>query len=168
MAITFDGATSRIILDTTSITAATIWTAWVDWTALHPQWLIAMKQEGGALVDPTLGLYSPIYFFLENGWRVRPMEANHDLSILGNLAVRGGGIPVVKTLGAYQVNTGYVVPERAQAFSTAGSTGPTPNEIAAAVKAMLMNDPILPVNVKQMNDAEVLGVGSSTDKWRGV
>jgi len=33
---------------------------------------------------------------------------------------------------------------------------------------MLMNDPILPVNVKQMNDAEVLGVGSSTDKWRGV
>ncbi len=95
------------------------------------------------------------------------MESNHLLVLGGNLFVDGGGQPVVNTVGNYNVSIQYTVPVQAQAFSTAGSTGPTPNEIAAAVKAMLMNDPMLPVNVKQMNDAAVIGSGISTDKWRG-
>lgn len=116
MAITFDGASKRIVLDSASATAADIWSRWADWHEANPQWPLAFRQSGG---DPVGGgIYSPTYFFLQNGWRVRPMESDHDLAIAGNLAVEGGGTPVVRTLGAYQVNTAYVVPERAQGIAT--------------------------------------------------
>jgi hypothetical protein len=69
------------------------------------------------------GLAIPPYFFLQGGWRVRPMEANHDLVITGNLFVEGGGIPVVRTLGQFQVNVNYTVPVQAQAFIPTGAGG---------------------------------------------
>jgi len=168
MGITIDPINKLLILDSASTTAQIIYSRWADWAALSDnlKWAPAFSSLGGD--DLGGGLFVPPYFFLLNGWRVRPMESNHLLVLGGNLFVDGGGQPVVATVGNYNVSIQYTVPVQAQAFSTAGSTGPTPNEIALAVKSMLMNDPILPVNVKQMNDAEVLGVGSSTDKWRGV
>ena len=42
------------------------------------------------------------------------MESSHNLTITGNLFVDGGGVPVVSTLGTYQVNVNYTVPVEAQ------------------------------------------------------
>jgi hypothetical protein len=92
---------------------------------------MAFRQAGGDALGG--GLYIPAYFFLQNGWRVRPMESNHNLTITGNLFVDGGGVPVVPTLGTYQVNVNYTVPVQAQGISTSGSTAPTAAEVAAAV-----------------------------------
>lgn len=137
MAITFDGQARRIILDRASISAAEIWTAWVDWQITNQQWPLAMRQEGGSALGD--GKFTAIYFFLLNDWRVRPMEMNHVLSISGNLGVDGGGRPVVQTLGNYNVSTQYDVPMMAQAISVTGGggggtyVGPTAAEIAAAV-----------------------------------
>lgn len=64
------------------------------------------------------------------------MEANHTLVITGNLVVSGGGVPVVPTLGTYNVSTQYTVPVQAQGIATSGSTGPTAADIAAAVWAI--------------------------------
>ena len=133
MAITLDGATKRIILDSASVSAAQIWSAWVDWHEANQQWPLAFQLVGGNALGG--GLFIPPYFFLLNGWRVRPMEASHNLTITGNLFVDGGGVPVVGTLGAYQVNVNYTVPVQAQGIATSGSTGPTASEIAAAVRA---------------------------------
>ena len=133
MAITLDGATKRIILDSASVSAAQIWSAWVDWHEANQQWPLAFQLVGGNALGG--GLFIPPYFFLLNGWRVRPMEASHNLTITGNLFVDGGGVPVVGTLGTYQVNVNYTVPVQAQGISTSGSTGPTASEIAAAVRA---------------------------------
>ena len=133
MAITLDGATKRIILDSASVSAAQIWSAWVDWHEANKQWPLAFQLVGGNALGG--GLFIPPYFFLLNGWRVRPMEASHNLTITGNLFVDGGGVPVVGTLGAYQVNVNYTVPVQAQGIATSGSTGPTASEIAAAVRA---------------------------------
>jgi len=133
MAITLDGATKRIILDSASVTAAQVWSAWVDWHETHQQWPLAFQLVGGIALGG--GLFIPPYFFLLNGWRVRPMEASHNLTITGNLFVDGGGVPVVGTLGTYQVNVNYTVPVQAQGIATSGSTGPTAAEIAAAVRA---------------------------------
>ena len=133
MAITLDGATRRIILDSASVSAAQIWSAWVDWHESNQQWPLAFQLVGGNALGG--GLFIPPYFFLMNGWRVRPMEASHNLTITGNLFVDGGGVPVVGTLGAYQVNVNYTVPVQAQGIATSGSTGPTASEIAAAVRA---------------------------------
>ena len=133
MAITLDGATKRIILDSASVTAAQVWSAWVDWHETHQQWPLAFQLVGGIALGG--GLFIPPDFFLLNGWRVRPMEASHNLLIEGNLFVDGGGVPVVPTLGTYQVNVNYTVPVQAQGIATSGSTGPTAAEIAAAVRA---------------------------------
>ncbi len=133
MAITLDGATRRIILDSASVSAAQIWSAWVDWHEANQQWPLAFQLVGGNALGG--GLFIPPYFFLMNGWRVRPMEASHNLTITGNLFVDGGGVPVVPTLGTFQVNVNYTVPVQAQGIATSGSTGPTASEIAAAVRA---------------------------------
>jgi hypothetical protein len=133
MAITLNGAAKRILLDSASVSAAQIWSAWVDWHEANQQWPLAFQLVGGNALGG--GLFIPPYFFLLNGWRVRPMEASHNLTITGNLFVDGGGVPVVGTLGTYQVNVNYTVPVQAQGIATSGSTGPTASEIAAAVRA---------------------------------
>ena len=133
MAITLNGSAKRIILDSASVSAAQIWSAWVDWHEANQQWPLAFQLVGGNALGG--GLFIPPYFFLMNGWRVRPMEASHNLTITGNLFVDGGGVPVVGTLGTWQVNVNYTVPVQAQGIATSGSTGPTASEIAAAVRA---------------------------------
>lgn len=135
MAIQFDGATRRVILDSAEVSASEIWSRWVDWVGEsdNSKWPQAMMQVGG---DPLGGgLYIPPYIFLLNGWRIRPMEADHDLKIVGNLFVEGGGIPVVRTLGPYQVNVNYTVPVQAQAMALSGGGGEalTQAQVAAAV-----------------------------------
>jgi hypothetical protein len=135
MAIAYDGAAKIITLDTNFVQAEEIWSRWVDWYAENSNWLPALKQVGGD--DLGSGLYIPLYFFLLNGWRVRPLESDHTLTIVGNLLPEGGGVPVVRTLGPYQVNVNYTVPVLAQGISVAGGSGPSAEEIADAVVAAL-------------------------------
>jgi hypothetical protein len=165
MALAFDGATKRITLDSAAITAAEIWSRWCDWHASNPQWPLAFRQVGGDALGG--GLYIPPYFFLLNGWRVRPMESSHNLTITGNLFVEGGGVPVVATLGTYQVNVNYTVPVQAQGISTSGSTGPSAADIAAAILAAAQVTPIH-ADARKMNGYVVQGSGAESDKWRGV
>lgn len=137
--ITLDGATRRIILDSANVSAAAIWTAWVDWLPLNPQWPLAFALVGG--IDLGDGAFIPPYFFLRNGWRVRPMESTHVLKITGNLVVEGGGDPVVPTLGAFNVSTQYTVPVAAQGIATGGGLSP---EQAAQLLVILRNTGLIP------------------------
>ena len=162
MAITLNGSTKRIILDSASVSAAQIWSAWVDWHEANQQWPLAFQLVGGNALGG--GLFIPPYFFLLNGWRVRPMEASHNLNITGNLFVEGGGVPVVPTLGTYQVNVNYTVPVQAQGISTSGSTGPSAAEIAAAVLAALQATTI-PTNVEKVRGQSLKGSGTELDPW---
>jgi hypothetical protein len=133
MALTFDPATRRIVLDSASITATELYSRWVDWVATgdNAKYQPAFRSVGGD--DLGGGLSIPPYFFLQNGWRVRPMEANQTLTITGNLFVDGGGDPVVSTLGTFNVLTKLVVPVQAQGITTSGSSAPTASEVATAV-----------------------------------
>ena len=89
MAITIDGPTKRIILDSANVSAAEIWSAWVDWHPANSQWPLAFQLVGGIALGG--GLFIPPYFFLLSGWRVRPLEASHILTVTGYLFVEGGG-----------------------------------------------------------------------------
>lgn len=135
MPLVFDPATKRIILDSASVTATEIYSRSCDWLAHgdNAKYGAVFRQVGGD--DLGGGLSIPPYFFLQGEWRVRPMESDHDLTIDGNLFVEGGGTPVVRTLGTYQVNVKYIVPVLAQGIVTSGSAGPGADEIAAAVWA---------------------------------
>ncbi len=141
MAITFDPAAKRIILDSASVSATEIYSRWVDWAAIgdNAKYGMVIRQVGSD--DLGGGLSIPPYFFLQGAWRVRPMESSHTLIITGNLFVEGGGVPVVNTLGNYNVAVQYTVPVQAQGISVSGSTGPSADSIAAAVIAALQATP---------------------------
>ena len=137
MAITFDPIAKRIVLDSASVTAEQIWSRWCDWATVsdNSKYGAVLSHVGGD--DLGGGLLIPNYIFLNDGWRVRPMEASHNLTITGNLFVEGGGVPVVSTLGNYNVAVQYTVPVQAQGIATSGSSGPSADSIAAAVDAVL-------------------------------
>ena len=134
MAIQFDPVNKRIILDSTYVTTNQFYSRWKEWvqTSDNAKWPQALSVIRG---DPLGGgLYVSSYFFLMNGWRIRPMESNHTLIIEGNIAVYGGGVPVVNTLGNFNVSTQYTVPVQAQALETTGGGGSTDiNAIVAAI-----------------------------------
>jgi hypothetical protein len=123
MPIAIDATNRRLVLDSTDVTAREIYVAWADWMLLsdNAKFPPAFGSAGGD--DLGSGLSIPPYYFLENGWRVRPLEGNQNLTITGNLFVRGGGVPVVPTLGVFQVNVNYTVPVQAQGISTSGGGG---------------------------------------------
>ena len=166
MSIQFDPVNKRIILDSFSITTEEIYSQWVDWAATSDNIKYGefIKQVGS--IDLGGGLFIPNYIFLFNGWRVRPMEANHTLTITGNLFVDGGGVPVVQTLGNYNVSTQYTVPVQAQAMATEGSssTGPSASEIADEVMLRLMNT-IVNADIKKVNGILVGGNGTESTPW---
>ena len=110
MKVTFDGAVKLIIVDE-DITAldvqADLYSTWKEWVQMdsNAKYLAALRTVGG---DPTVGVKSVApYFFLMNGWKIRPYEGNHTLIITGNLFVDEpetyGSNITVTTIGDYQV-----------------------------------------------------------------
>ena len=164
--ITFDALNKRVVLDSASVTATELYSRWCDWAASsdNAKYGMVIRQVGSD--DLGAGLSIPPYYFLQGAWRVRPMEANHNLTITGNLFVEGGGVPVVQTLGTYQVNVNYTVPVQAQGISTSGSSGPTAEEIAAAILAAAQITPIH-ADSRMNNGAPIIGDGSIANPWRG-
>jgi hypothetical protein len=171
VAITFDPTSKRIILGSTYVTTAQIYSRWKEWvrTADNAKYLPAFRVIGG---DPLGGaLYISLYLFLQNGWRIRPMEMDHTLVLEGNISVDGGGDPVVPTLGSYRVLTQYTVPERAQAMATTGGSS-TPAEIAAAVRSELSAElaKIAELRFTVPNKVDATGVGGGSSGiyyWNG-
>jgi hypothetical protein len=76
--VTFNGNAKLIIVDygITSIEAQLVYSAWKQWVKLgNANFLEAFRTIGG---DPTVSPNSVAgYYFLVNGWRLRPYEGNH-------------------------------------------------------------------------------------------
>ena len=131
MAITFDTDNKVILLDSFTVTASAIWTAWVDWVVVgdNAKYDVAFSQIGG--VAPIA-----LYLYLENGWKVRPKEADGVTTISGNLLVQGGGSAIANTLGNWQILVNMQTPISAQAIEVNTGSGVTAQdklEIADAV-----------------------------------
>jgi len=72
----------------------------------------------------------PPFTALINGWKIRPDEANHTLTVSGGiLYVDGGGDPFVDTLGAYTVRVNYAQPVEVLMIATGGGGGATASEV---------------------------------------
>ena len=141
MAFTFDATNKLIILSTgtVSIDLADLWSDWKDWLLLgHAGAARALDTVGGEPIDASAGTMVPLFLFLLNGWKIRPYEGDHTLSVAGGtLVVSGGGDPFVSTLGDYTVRIRYQQPVQAIGYSTSGTSGPSAESIAAAVAAAL-------------------------------
>jgi hypothetical protein len=168
MAITFNASTKIIQLDSASVSAATIWSRWVDWfcTSDNSKYLPAMEVIGGNQVDGSI--YIPSYFYLLDGWRIRPMESNHNLEITGNIIVQGGGDPIVNTVGTYQVNVRFTVPVAAQLVGNI----PTASQNAAAVLAATVENSLTFEEMFRIQHSaltgKVTGAGTTTERFRDI
>lgn len=152
MSLTFDTA-NRVIESTASVTDLPAFHAALrDWEdspegAIHPvthTWKAMDQGEGAFLYQADL----------INGWVLKfPTTGNY--VITGNL--KGNIIPVA---GVYVERT------RATAYTTTsvGGSGPSAESIAAAVLAALQATTI-PVNVTQVNDVTIKGVGTPANPW---
>lgn len=131
MAYTFNGTTKIISLTggTISFDVVDLYSRWKDWTAeadnsKFPQ---ALSVVGGDPIDDTNNI-TP-YFFLENGWKIRPQEATHVLTVNGVILVTGGGSPFVATVGSYNVSIRSIVPLRAESVISGGGAAVDFNDL---------------------------------------
>ena len=176
MAITFDPIAKRIILDSAFADAKVLYSRWKEWVRLsdNAKYLPVFSVVGG---DPLGGgLFVASYFFLLNGWHIRPMEASHTLILEGNILADGGSVPIVPTLGTFNVSAQYTVPVQAQGIATSGSSGPLVSEIAAAVRSeltaelskiqqMTFDAGAMVANLKYVNNTLVGGLGTEGTPW---
>ena len=101
----FDGPTKIITVNTAiiDIDVDDVYSRWKDWVLLsdNSKFLEAISVVGG---DPITGIRNlGATFFLENGWKLRPDEPNHTLTVNGNLFTRDESSPFITTIGTFQV-----------------------------------------------------------------
>lgn len=160
MAVQFDPIAKRIVLDSSYVDIKVLYSRWKEWQRNNLNYAPAFSTVGG---DP-LGSdrYIAAYFFLKNGWRIKPMESSHTLKIEGNIAISDtlGGEPVVSTDGNFNVIVEITVPVQAQGIATSGSNL-TVQEIVAGLLPYLNNN----VNVTHINGIAVGGTGTESNPW---
>ncbi|MGL4998019.1 MAG: hypothetical protein ACRC5T_03545 [Cetobacterium sp.] len=127
MALSFDGV-NRIISITTDtvLDVRNLWSRWMDWylTSDNSKFGIAMANVGGDDIDTASGTKIPIYVFLQDGWKVRPQEASHTLSVTnGILLADDGSDPFTDTLGTFTIRILNQQPVQAISFATGGGGG---------------------------------------------
>lgn len=170
--ISFDGLNKLIILSsgTTSLSVRDLWSRWVDYICTpgdNSKYYMAMSSLGGNDIDMSQGTKVPIYCFLENGWRIKPQEANHTLNVTdGVLLVYGGGDPFINTTGNYMVRINYQQPVQAISFTIGGSGGNCdPQEVADAVINHSIGNSTLGTAVakieKNVDDIQAIIIASS-------
>lgn len=109
-----------------------LWSRWVQWflTSDNSKYAVAFSQVGGNDIDASAGTAVPIYAFLQNGWKVKPQEANHTLNVNDwILLVEWGWDPFTNTTGSYIVRINYSQPVQAITVSTWGGGGSTAADI---------------------------------------
>ncbi len=134
MAYSFNGTTKIIsLIDITILDVRDLYSRWKDWSvAAGSGFLQAMSVVGGDAVDVAQGIYVTSYFFLENGWKIRPQEDDHKLIVNNGVLVDGaGGDPFVPTLGTFNVLVQYSQPVKSETVNISGGGGSTPAEIWA-------------------------------------
>ena len=127
MGYIFDGTTKIITLTsgTTYVSVRDLYSRWKDWIqSTGSNFLQSFSVVGGEPVDSTNGIYVTSYFFLENGWKIKPQEANHKLVIADGILVTSDGTdPFVSTTGSYNVLIQYSQPVKSETVSTGGGSG---------------------------------------------
>jgi len=107
--VTFDPANLRIVEISAGgdneLSIQEVYSEWKAYLLADPSRLAypqAFRYVGSDPISETEALGTT--FFLVNGWRIRPAELNHKLTLVGNMFTDPAGAdPVVSTLGAFNV-----------------------------------------------------------------
>jgi len=130
--VSFQGPEKLIIVNNgvTYLSVKDVYSAWKVWTSQggNSKYLQAISYIGA---DPLPAGQLGTTFFLENGWKIRPYEGNHTLTIVGNLYARDGSDPFVSTLGTWNIRVISVVSTLVEVVTENGIG--TPEEVRDAV-----------------------------------
>jgi hypothetical protein len=135
--VTFDGNGGLILVnygETVLDVKVDLYSEWKKWVLLsdNSKYPIAISSVGGEPISP--GIYLGTTYFLENGWRIRPYEGSHQLTITGNIYTREpGGQPVIPTIGSYQILVNMIRSNLVDTISTGGGSNVDVSEIPSAV-----------------------------------
>ncbi len=126
MAIAFDTVNKIIKLDRFVVSNRDLWTAYVNWAVLSDniKYGAIMSQLGG-------NVPIALYIYLENGWKIRPMEANGVTTITGNILTHDGSSPIVSTLGNWNILVNMETPVKATAIASGGTSTDLTSVISA-------------------------------------
>lgn len=118
--VTFDGPNKLIIVDNgvTELDAIVdLYSDWKEWAVLsdNMKYLHAFEAIGGQPLPG--GLFAGSTIFLVNGWKIRPHEAHHTLTIKGNIFTNDGSSIHVPTLGNYTVTVSVLASALAQGIA---------------------------------------------------
>ena len=121
----FDGPNKLIILNdgVTQFEVVELYSRWKEWVMLsdNAKWAQAFRSVGGEPIGG--GQTIAPYIFLVNGWKVRPHEADHALTTLGNLLSDDESFPFVHTLGLHNVQIRAIVSANAIMSEAIGGGG---------------------------------------------
>ncbi len=127
--VTFDPINLRIVeidsgLAVNELNGIEIYSEWKDWLLSDPQnfgYPKAFRQIADEL-NPTRDI-GP-YFFLGGGWKIRPAEYNHKLTVDGTMVSDPTTESIfVPVLGAFTVHTETVVSNIVDTIQNAGTGG---------------------------------------------
>lgn len=111
MSYTFIGDQRLIVLDpgVINVDVQDLYSRWKDWVLVGQgaQWIRAMESVGGNPIG--FGNTIAPYIVMLNGWKIRPFEGNHILTISGNIITDDESNPFVDTLGNFNVTIKNVV-----------------------------------------------------------
>ena len=152
MGYSINGVTKIITLTpgTTEVSVRDLWSRWVEWalTSDNSKYLPAFINVGGDSIDVVAGTSIPVYVFLQNGWKIKPQEANHTLIINDGVLVDASGDPFINTTGSFIVRINYSQPVQAITVATGGGGGGLTFDQDMRILKMfqaLMLDPTAPV-----------------------
>ena len=133
---TFDFPNKLIVMDTgeTVYDVRGAYSCWKDEVFLLDNLTEPFAFDPLGYVEYSSGKWVPAFTELINGWKIRPDEANHTLTVEGGiLYATASADPFVDTLGAYTVRIAYAAPVDVLALDTGGGAAPTASEVADAV-----------------------------------
>lgn len=136
---TFDGPNKVISceLGTYSFSAGEIYSRWKDWLVDDPARFRFVPAFSGSIGGESLGggVFVGGYFFLQNGWVIRPQEQDHQLIVSGNLfPIPDNAALFTSTVGSFQVVVGMRTSSLTQQIVTESQNQPpTAAQVADAV-----------------------------------
>lgn len=103
----FDGQ-NRIIslnLGVIDFEVIDLYSRWKEWVSSsdNGKYARAFTVVGGEPISTDGSQVISPYFFFDNSWKLRPQEADHQLTINGNLLTIDGTQPTIPTLGGFNV-----------------------------------------------------------------
>lgn len=176
MAYTFDGVAKTITLTAqTAVSVRDVYARWVDWLVIsdNMKYPPAFTSVGGETIDAGTGTTVPAYVFLQNGWRIRPEESSHTLTVGGGiLLVAGGGDPFLNPLGNFTVRINYQQPVQAIVVTSGSISAPTAAANAQAVWQQVTEggmpaEQVLRVVLAALT-GKTSGIGTLTETYMGV